>query len=144
MEDVRDEIGYLKELSKVSTAKTCAELKSFGVSFNETERVPIDPDGPDGEHPPLEVTCDMSTGTTEVGQEVTGTIETCEESGCSEITVEYPGHIDQIKNLIEASESCSQELSFKCFSSALKLNSVHLGWWVNRNGEIFFFKCIEN
>ena len=78
----------------------------------------------------------MDTGTTEVGDEVTGTIDTCDGSGCSEITVEYPGHIDQIKNLIMVSESCSQEISFKCFGSALKINSVHIGWWINANGKL--------
>ena len=83
----------------------------------------------------------MDTGTTEVGDEVTGTIDTCEGPGCSEITVEYPGHIDQIKNLIMVSESCSQEISFKCFGSALKINSVHIGWWINVNGKLcMYFK----
>ena len=78
----------------------------------------------------------MDTGTTEIGDETTGTIDTCDGSGCSEITAEYPGHIDQIKNLIMVSESCSQEISFKCFSSALKINSVHIGWWINARGKL--------
>ena len=84
----------------------------------------------------MDVICDMDTGTTEVGDEVTGTIDTCDGSGCSEITVAYPGHIDQIKNLIMVSESCSQEISFKCFGSALKINSVYIGWWINANGKL--------
>ena len=46
LEEVNEEIEYLKELSKLSTARSCAELKSFGVNFNGTEQVPIDPDGP--------------------------------------------------------------------------------------------------
>ena len=79
----------------------------------------------------------MDTGTTEIGDETTSTIDTCDGSGCSEITVEYPGHIDQIKNLILVSETCSQEISFKCFSSALKINSVHIGWWINAKGNLF-------
>ena len=80
----------------------------------------------------------MDTGTTEVGDGVTGTIDTCDGSGCSEITVEYPGHIDQIKNLIMVSESCSQEISFKCFGSALKIGSFHIGWWINANGTLMY------
>merc|ERR1711935_267963 len=135
LEEVNDEIEYLKELSKLTTARSCAELKSFGINFNGTEEVPIDPDGSVKGHPPLDVICDMDTGTTEGGDEVTGTIDTCDGSGCSEIIVDYPGHIDQIKNLIMVSESCSQEISFKCFGSALKINSVHIGWWVNTQGE---------
>ena len=46
LEEVNEEIDYLKELSKLTTARSCAELKSFGVDFNGTELVPIDPDGP--------------------------------------------------------------------------------------------------
>ena len=46
LEEVNEEIEYLKELSKLSTARSCAELKSFGINFNGTEEVPIDPDGP--------------------------------------------------------------------------------------------------
>ena len=46
LEEVNEEIDYLKELSKLTTARSCAELKSFGINFNGTEEVPIDPDGP--------------------------------------------------------------------------------------------------
>ena len=46
LEEVNNEIEYLKELSKLTTARSCAELKSFGVNFNGTEQVSIDPDGP--------------------------------------------------------------------------------------------------
>ena len=46
LEEVNEEIEYLKELSKLTTARSCAELNSFGVNFNGTEQVSIDPDGP--------------------------------------------------------------------------------------------------
>ena len=72
---------------------------------------------------PIQATCELNTGTTIVGEEIQGVLETCEGDGCSKIPFDYGQSISQMKALIKISQSCYQTLSFECFGSPLKIGS---------------------
>ena len=129
--EVNKDLNFLKEMSKLTSVKNCQDLKENGI--NITGEVEVDPDGPQTGEPPISVVC-HEDGTTEIGQEVKEEIENCVHSGCHEVTVDYGASEQQIRNLIQTSESCSQPISFKCFSSALKFRSVNIGWWTGQDG----------
>ena len=85
---------------------------------------------------PIQATCELNAGTTIVGEEIQGVLETCEGDGCSTITFDYGQSISQMKALIDISHFCNQKLSFKCYGSPLKIGSKNIGYWLDRQGEL--------
>ena len=103
--------------------------------------------------PPIEVFCNLETKTTEVLHdfEFQIKIEHCEEIGCAVYNISYSAPMDQIKSLIQLSESCSQSLDFGCFLAPLQEEGVDLGFWADRDGKmekkslyLFFFTLVAN
>ena len=88
---------------------------------------------------PIQATCELNTGTTIVGEEIEGILETCEGDGCSKITFDYGQSISQMKTLIDISKSCHQTLSFQCFGSPLKIGSKNIGYWLDRQGKFLLY-----
>ena len=132
---VDKDINFLKEMTKLATVRNCEELKNNGI--NVIGKIDIDPDGAQSGEPPISVVCN-SDGSTEVGQETKESIGNCDGPGCHEVIVDYGVSNQQIQNLIQLSESCSQQISFRCYNAPLKLNSVHLGWWTSQDGIVTF------
>merc|ERR1712141_863609 len=47
----------------------------------------------------------------------------------------YDSSMEQIKTLIELSDSCSQSIRYDCFASSLQTEGVNYGYWIDKNGE---------
>ena len=96
----------------------------------------MDPDGHLIGKEPIEAFCEEDTGTTSVGEVTKVNLTACEgDVGCSKIKIVYPQPMQQLKALIDISESCSQTIKFKCFGSPLKTESRKLGYWLDNKGK---------
>ena len=137
LEDVNDEVEYLKELSKLLSVKTCDEMHDFGL--NKSDYYFIDPDGPLNGEEPIRVYCDFTEdyGFTKIPHDSENRIEVthCKEPGCYSRPIVYDSSMEQMKNLIELSESCSQFIRYDCYLSPLKDDGVNLASWVDQNGQ---------
>ena len=137
LEDVNDEVEYLKELSKLLSVKTCDEMHDFGL--NKSDYYFIDPDGPLNGEEPIRVYCDFTEdyGFTKIPHDSENRIEVthCKEPGCYSRPIVYDSSMEQMKNLIELSESCNQFIRYDCYLSPLKDDGVNLASWVDQNGQ---------
>ena len=102
----------------------------------------IDPDGVDLGDPAFEVFCDFIDGSTRTSHDGTDSIEipTCSGEDCFRRTLSYSASMNQLKSLIELSDSCSQSIRFDCLMAPLNDDGVNYGAWINRDGrkEIYF------
>eukprot|EP00062_Callorhinchus_milii_P019503 gi/632974159/ref/XP_007903517.1/ PREDICTED: uncharacterized threonine-rich GPI-anchored glycoprotein PJ4664.02-like [Callorhinchus milii] len=117
--------------------ESCAALKSAGVL--ESGLFIVDPDGTEGGVDAFPVECDMvsdpTTGISIIGHdsEKRMRVTPCEEAGCYSHTINYnQTSLDQLKVLIEASESCEQYVSVEC--RHIRFLKQRWGWWVSRDG----------
>ena len=153
-DDLEERLGHLEEVTKANVPRTCDDLSYYGVQKSGLYR--IDPgkflfdflyllskqfpfsDGDLIGQPPIEVFCNFETKTTEVLHdfEFQIKIEHCEEIGCAVYNISYSAPMDQIKSLIQLSESCSQSLDFGCFLAPLQEEGVDIGSWADRDGKI--------
>ena len=137
LEDVNKEVEYLKELSKLLSVRTCDEMHDFGL--NKSDYYFIDPDGPLNGEEPIRVYCDFTEdyGFTKIPHDSENRIEVthCKEPGCYSRPIVYDSSMEQMKNLIELSESCSQFIRYDCYLSPLKDDGVNLASWVDQNGQ---------
>ena len=78
----------------------------------------LDPDGPGSGSKPVQIYCDMATGTSRVGHSSPGEmkVSSCSEGGCfvHRVTYDVPGR--QISALMALSEKCEQKI--KVFESS--------------------------
>ena len=58
MNDINDEVEYLRELSKLLSVRTCEEMHDYGV--NKSDYYLVDPDGPLNGEEPIRVYCDFT------------------------------------------------------------------------------------
>ena len=137
MNDINEEVEYLKELSKLLSVRTCDEMHDYGL--NKSDYYLVDPDGPLNGEEPIRVYCDFAEdyGFTRISHDSEESIEVahCHGPGCYARPIIYNSSIEQIKTLIELSESCSQSIRYDCFASALEDGGVNYGYWVDRNGQ---------
>ncbi|XP_066579529.1 uncharacterized protein LOC136770941 [Amia ocellicauda] len=117
--------------------ETCAALRNAGVL--ESATYVIDPDGEGQGVEPFPVHCDMdsqpATGVTEVGHNGEGRVRVspCEEAGCYSRKITYnKASLQQLRSLIEASESCTQHVRLDC--RHIRFLGQEWGWWVSWDG----------
>ena len=133
-EDVRKDVNYLKQISKIKLARTCEELAKAGIT--ESGDYELDPDGPMTGELPIWVACDFTTNSTTIKQDLKNAIEIeiCETGpGCSSVKVEYESSMKQIETLKSLSLFCWQEIEFLCSFAPLNFNGVSLAWWADKN-----------
>ena len=142
MEDENDEIERLKEkmedeVESGISFRTCDEMYDSG--YNESDYYLIDPDGFGNGEAAIRVYCDFTDdyGVTNIPHDSEEMIEVthCKDPGCYSRPIIYDSPMEQIKNLIELSESCKQLIRYDCYLSPLETDGVTFGWWVDQNGE---------
>ena len=137
LDDINAEVEHLNELSKLLSVRTCNEMKKFGV--NKSDYYIIDPDGPLNGKEPIRVYCDFTEdfGFTQISHNSEEKIEVthCDDPGCYSRPIIYDSPTEQIKALIELSESCSQQIAYDCFLSPLQDEGIDYAYWVDINGE---------
>ena len=82
----------------------------------------------------LSPSCNFENDITELGSEIEHEIDPCDTIGCDKIEVDYQAPIEQIKFLVENSESCEQEIEFSCQGAPLQFDLKNHGYWTDRNG----------
>ena len=137
MKTLHKELDHLKEVTKVKAFRSCEELRQQGLQ-NDGD-YPVDPDGELVGEKPIQVSCEADTGTTVVGGEMKATLEACEGDACSKIKFNYTQSMSQMKALIGISETCSQNISFRCFGSPLKVGTKNLGYWLDHHCKKKYF-----
>ena len=146
LEDVNDEVEYFKELSKLLSVRTCDEMHDYGV--NKSDYYFVDPDGPLNGKEPIWVYCDFTEdfGFTQISHNSEDIIEVthCPDPGCYSRPIVYDSPMDQIKTLIELSETCNQCIRYDCYLSPLEDQWVTFGYWVDRNGQNQIYWSGEN
>ena len=99
----------------------------------------MDPDGPLNGEEPIHVYCDFTEdfGFTQMSHDSEDRIEVthCREPGCYSRPIIYDSSMEQIKTLIELSESCDQRVRYDCYLSPLQEGGINLGSWVDQNGQ---------
>ena len=109
-----DRVNRLEMLGRMTLARTCKQLKDFGVK--ESGYYFIDPDGPGVGAPPVQVFCDIKSGITRIDHELHGEqrISSCRERGCFVRAVNYLVSMQQVEALILMSSHCEQYLRYDC------------------------------
>jgi len=132
---IEERLEHVEELSKITSLRSCAEYAEYGMT--QSGIFTIDPDGNLVGMPAFDVYCNFSTGSTEIlhDKEFPVDIAPCEEDFCYHLNVSYSAPMDQIKTLMDLSETCFQEISFSCFLSALSIGDDPVGLWINRHNE---------
>jgi len=132
---IEERLQHVEELSKTTSLRSCAEYADYGMT--QSGMFTIDPDGNHVGLPAFDVYCNMSTGTTEIHHDMEYPVDItpCEEDFCYHLNVSYSAPMEQIKALIDLSESCYQGISFSCFLSALSIGDDPVGLWINRHNE---------
>ncbi|KAG5851111.1 hypothetical protein ANANG_G00089560 [Anguilla anguilla] len=118
-------------------AQSCSVLRDSGVLVSGTYI--IDPDGPGQEQNPFPVYCDMDSqpgaGVTVVSHnsESRTRVGPCEEAGCYSREVVYQNaSLPQLRALIEASLSCTQDVKVEC--RHIRFLGAQWGWWTSWDG----------
>ena len=134
--DINDELKYLKEISKLKTARTCQEMYEFGIRTSNYYF--IDPDGPLIGKEPIQVYCEFNEDNVATkishNSEDKINVDHCEDPGCYSKEITYEAPMEQIESLIELSKSCSQEFRYDCFLAPLQDEGVNYASWIDRNG----------
>ncbi|XP_066268704.1 contactin-associated protein-like 2 isoform X1 [Branchiostoma lanceolatum] len=116
--------------------RTCSDLVQEGETKSRTYT--IDPDGPYFSVPAFQVYCNMTAedgaGVTIFGHdsETRTHVHGFEHPGSYKRTVTYEASVDQIRALIDASESCKQFIKYECWGSLIRDTNkdVSYAWWV--------------
>ena len=132
---IEERVEKLEELSKINVLRSCHEYAMYG--FTDSGFYQIDPDGKMMGHAPIEAYCDFEAGTTQLthDKEFTVDIPHCVEPMCFEMDLQYDASLQQIKALADISDTCSQDIRFDCFTSALSAKEKSIGVWLNKVGE---------
>ena len=146
MKEINDDVEHLLELSKMLTVRTCDEMHDYGL--NKSDYYLVDPDGPLKGEKPIRVYCDFTEdfGFTQISHDAEDSIEVthCQDPGCYSREITYDSPMEQIKTLIELSNSCNQLIRYDCYLSPLEENMVTFGYWVDRNGQNQIYWSGEN
>ena len=115
--------------------------------MTESGRYEVDPDGPEGLDPVM-VLCDFETNTTEILHGLNGQENKFDISTELVLTsnIEYEISMSHIEAIINASESCEQEMKFKCFLTPLQgFGDNKNYYWKDRLGEdMYYFHSLNN
>jgi len=136
-------VQVLKELGKIKPMKNCQELQDQGISTSGTYY--IDADGSGIGQKPFPVQCDFEGNATTILRHDLAPMEV--ESNV-EVEMKYQAPNEQIKALIEQSESCYQDVKFDCLNAPLINNGQsmahiknHWEYWSSLEEEICEVEC---
>merc|ERR1711935_1008807 len=113
-------MDYLKYYSTLmNVPQTCQELGFRGV--DRSGSYPINPDGSGSNGLPITVSCDFPSGKTILGKAKEIEVNRCDTILCFPHEVETDFPQSQITALMDASMTCSQELTYSCISAPWKV-----------------------
>ena len=118
-----EEIKFLKlqieELQKLTAPATCSELLKQDITRNQ--EVFLDSDGFNHGEKPVKAFCTFPSNNVTFGEEKHINITNCDGPECFKSDFEIDSStLNQMRNVIEASTTCSQRWLFKCKSASLK------------------------
>ena len=121
----------------LANVRNCQDLANLGMTVSGTYQ--INPKGPDSVAEPIMAFCDFTTNSTEITHDQMSEImiEKCPngELGCHQSHLNFVAPMDQIRALIDASETCEQSIRFDCYIAPLfSYGSDHMGFWRDWNG----------
>ena len=108
--EIKERLETVEELGKLQPVRHCQDLADQGVKTNGFYFG--DPDGNGLGLAPIQMECDFDRNVTKIHHnfEASTEITRCDEPGCAQYDLSYPGSIDQIQTLISLSQECSQEI----------------------------------
>ena len=121
----------ITNLLKLSKKEDCTEVKSFEVDDGNYYI---------GKEKMFEAKCfkeDENTTTTIVDtdhQNFQEFDECVDGFGCAEVEVNYQATDEELKNLVQSSESCKQDISFKCKNTPFVIGPIKKAWWTDIHG----------
>ena len=134
-----ERVERLETLGRMTLARTCKQLKDLGAK--ESGYYFIDPDGSGVGIPPVEVFCDMKTGTTRINHELKGEqqVSPCRERGCFVRAVNYAIPMKQVEAIILMSSHCEQYVRYDCKKAPLNSGNESNAWWMDRHETPHFY-----
>jgi len=135
---MKDSMSRLMDLTRITSARTCSQLRSLGL--RDSGEYFIDPDGPGPNSPPVKVYCDLKTGTTRINHQLhQQAVTPCRERGCFVRAVDYEIPMKQIISIISLSENCEQYIRYDCQSAPLNNGTEANAWWMDREDVMHFY-----
>ena len=134
----QDSLAIFEEMTKVHAEKSCQDLALHGVE--KSGLYYIDTDGVKVGQKPFKTYCDFQddgSSLTKIHHDIDSphTMDQCNEGpGCAKVEFTYEIAMPQLKNLIQSSEHCYQELQVDCNAAALQYREDQLGWITDTNG----------
>ena len=114
------------------------------IGSNRSGFLTIDPSGKTGGASKFKAFCDLEKGQTIIHHhhqfnEVV--VDACSQDNCYNLTLEYQVPMTKIKQLIERSERCTQEIQISCYLSKI----TDYAGWTDGNGKFQnYFHGLEN
>ena len=123
----------------MTLARTCKQLQDLGVT--KSGYYFIDPDGSGVGIPPVEVFCDMKSGTTRIDHDLEGEqqVSPCRERGCFVRAVNYAIPMKQLEAIILMSSHCEQYIRYDCKMAPLNSDNESNAWWMDRHETLHFY-----
>ena len=121
----------VNNLLKLSKKEDCTEVKSFDVDDGNYYI---------GKENMFEAKCfkeDENTTTTivETDHQNFQEFDECIDGfGCAEVEVNYQATDEELKNLVQSSDSCKQDISFKCKNTPFVIGPNKKTWWTDIHG----------
>ncbi|XP_057368939.1 uncharacterized protein LOC130690004 [Daphnia carinata] len=124
----------------VGMARTCAELHAADPSLPSGLHL-IDPDGQGVGDNPINVYCNMTTGTTAIPHDCESPLDVghCADPGCYSRPVNYYASSRQMKALVDLSTECHQAIKYDCYYAPFEFNTIPYAWWNDRYGNAKYF-----
>ena len=111
-----EKVNHLETLSKLIKVDSCETLAKNGIQTSGYYDVALG-----NSSNPVKTYCDFEEKSTILGEEITIVVEHCPEEKCFNRSIPYEASYEQLRNLINSSPSCYQNVSFSCVSSPLQV-----------------------
>jgi len=128
IDEMKSEMNISQKWTRLVVAQqTCAQLQLLslmGEGFDGRKEL-IDPDGKNIGYNPIEVEC--KDGDTTAGKVFQVDVPQCSGQYCFKFVVPLPENdLAQMKNLVDRSLECAQQIEIKCLGAPLQFNGENL------------------
>ena len=111
-----EKFDHLEILSKLIKVDSCETLARNGIQTSGYYNV-----GLGNSSNPVKTYCDFEEKSMSIGEEIIHVVEHCPEEKCYNRSIPYEASYEQLRNLINSSPRCYQNVSFSCVSSPLQV-----------------------
>ncbi|XP_046451016.1 uncharacterized protein LOC124199278 [Daphnia pulex] len=125
---------------KSAMPRTCQDARSADPSLS-SGMYWIDPDGQGVGDAPIQVYCDMASGSTSVLHDSESPMDVghCTDPGCYSRAVNYSATSRQMSALVELSNECHQSIKYDCYFAIFEFDNIAYSWWNDKNGNEKYF-----